>query len=487
MVWIIFALICSSLCVAQPVHGPFVILASDSSSYLSQMRIAPGDSTKAVLFFQRSHGGERMIQKRDLLFASDTLATDSQVVYFAPSGTSAIEVVAAKPNGDWLIVQRRNSQHWVRWETQGDTSNFFAPIQCFDPLNPYASLYGFQVNSLDNGRWLVSYLNWYLAGPWEEQALCGISYELDAASPVDSCVWSDFSSYWPNVFPQLFTLPAESQTDFVLASSYDNSLEEPNFLIASTDSCPAQEESVERYLEGCAMDIRRGRDGTLLALQRSCPVVGGDLRYWVTAFDSSGMLWQAEPHPVPLNYEKIVWHRDFGWAALFYTSRFIDLVRIAANGDLAEPRGTVFWWDGAYQVDEVEALIADDGTIHIVWREFIPGQALLHRYQYATLHWDAALDSRDAPAPLPQSVSLSAFPNPFNSSVQIKYEMPRADKVRLRVFNSLGQGIVTLFDGRAGAGVYTQNWTPEAIAGGVYFIRLECGAFVTTQKVLYIR
>ena len=89
-------------------------------------------------------------------------------------------------------------------------------------------------------------------------------------------------------------------------------------------------------------------------------------------------------------------------------------------------------------------------------------------------------------ATFPTDFSLTTFPNPFNASVRIDYELPRASDVRVSIHNTLGQQVATLFNGRANAGTHTLNWSPET-ASGVYLVKLVSGTFVTSRKILYIR
>ena len=70
------------------------------------------------------------------------------------------------------------------------------------------------------------------------------------------------------------------------------------------------------------------------------------------------------------------------------------------------------------------------------------------------------------------------YPNPFNPSTIIPYQVPTAGRVRLEVFNVLGQRVATLVDGERPAGVHTVVWDATDAAGrpvgaGVYFYRLS--------------
>ena len=92
---------------------------------------------------------------------------------------------------------------------------------------------------------------------------------------------------------------------------------------------------------------------------------------------------------------------------------------------------------------------------------------------------------------LPQEIALGAnYPNPFNPSTLIPYQLPAPSLVRLEVFNILGQRVATLVDGEQEAGVYRAHWdgtdaAGRAAAAGVYFYRLTvAGAHWTGKMVL---
>ena len=82
------------------------------------------------------------------------------------------------------------------------------------------------------------------------------------------------------------------------------------------------------------------------------------------------------------------------------------------------------------------------------------------------------------------------YPNPFNPSTIIPYELAATSQVRLDVFNALGQRIVKLVDGAQGAGAYSAQWdgTDEAgraVGAGIYIYRLTVdGAQQTGRMVL---
>ena len=94
---------------------------------------------------------------------------------------------------------------------------------------------------------------------------------------------------------------------------------------------------------------------------------------------------------------------------------------------------------------------------------------------------------------LPQKWTLGQnYPNPFNPSTLIPYQVPTATRVRLEVFNVLGQRVATLVDEERSAGVHTAVWDATDAVGrpvgaGVYFYRLSsAGQPTLTRRMVLI-
>jgi hypothetical protein len=71
-----------------------------------------------------------------------------------------------------------------------------------------------------------------------------------------------------------------------------------------------------------------------------------------------------------------------------------------------------------------------------------------------------------------KTVLCQNFPNPFNSSTEIRFVLPEAATVSLTVFDLLGRRIAELADGRYATGSYTAIWNASEQASGIYFARL---------------
>jgi len=101
--------------------------------------------------------------------------------------------------------------------------------------------------------------------------------------------------------------------------------------------------------------------------------------------------------------------------------------------------------------------------------------------------------NRNTQSNLPVSFALHrAYPNPFNPSTTIQYDLPEAAHVSLRIYNLQGQLIATLFDNTQPAGYYQVLWDgtdqfQKPVASGVYFCRMVTPQYTKTVKMMLVR
>ena len=90
---------------------------------------------------------------------------------------------------------------------------------------------------------------------------------------------------------------------------------------------------------------------------------------------------------------------------------------------------------------------------------------------------------------LPEDFNLKPnFPNPFNPSTQITYEVPAEAHVTLTVYDVIGRQITTLVDDpQHRAGNFTVAFNGASFSSGVYIVRLASGSTSITQKMTLIK
>jgi tartrate-resistant acid phosphatase type 5 len=84
------------------------------------------------------------------------------------------------------------------------------------------------------------------------------------------------------------------------------------------------------------------------------------------------------------------------------------------------------------------------------------------------------------------------YPNPFNPTTTIQFELPSQANVEVRVYNLLGEEVVTLVNEVREAGVHTVVWNGMNNAGvqvtsGIYFYRMKAGSFTAIKKMVLLR
>lgn len=88
----------------------------------------------------------------------------------------------------------------------------------------------------------------------------------------------------------------------------------------------------------------------------------------------------------------------------------------------------------------------------------------------------------------PSSFKLyNNYPNPFNPSTQIKFDVAKAGNVKLEVYDILGRKVATLIDGRRAVGTYEATFDASSLSSGVYFTRFTAGNTVQVQKMTLLK
>ncbi|MCH7724342.1 MAG: T9SS type A sorting domain-containing protein, partial [Bacteroidetes bacterium] len=79
------------------------------------------------------------------------------------------------------------------------------------------------------------------------------------------------------------------------------------------------------------------------------------------------------------------------------------------------------------------------------------------------------------------------YPNPFNPTTNISFSLPVDSKVRLSVYNLLGEKIAELVNDEFSAGTHTFSFKANGLTSGVYLYKMQAGTFVTIRKMVLIR
>ena len=106
---------------------------------------------------------------------------------------------------------------------------------------------------------------------------------------------------------------------------------------------------------------------------------------------------------------------------------------------------------------------------------------------------DVISDVEEKPAALPARFTVHAnYPNPFNPSTTLGFELPAASHLRVEIYNALGHRVRLLHEGALPAGAHQLSWDGRSDAGeaaptGLYFARFQSGNDLRTLKMVMMK
>ena len=212
------------------------------------------------------------------------------------------------------------------------------------------------------------------------------------------------------------------------------------------------------------------------------------------------------------------------WVRVFAPNVQGSTVHLGSNGSVSASKmnqattGSWEWTnvDTKSSISTVNISTAGVNTVHVWMRQdgllidkilltqdggFVPtGQGPAESPRAAGPDVAAARNTNEGPAKVlgeeiqvPTEFALNGnYPNPFNPTTTISFDLPEASDVTLEVFDMMGRRVATLVNGQLSAGAYEAQWNARsdagsAVASGVYLYRLQAGSFVATQRMVLMK
>ena len=88
---------------------------------------------------------------------------------------------------------------------------------------------------------------------------------------------------------------------------------------------------------------------------------------------------------------------------------------------------------------------------------------------------------------LPQNYYLTNYPNPFNPTTTISYQIAETGHVIVSIYNMNGQLIDQLVNQEMIPGSYSVTWNTSHVSSGLYFYKLAAGNQTITKKMLLLK
>jgi len=98
-----------------------------------------------------------------------------------------------------------------------------------------------------------------------------------------------------------------------------------------------------------------------------------------------------------------------------------------------------------------------------------------------------ALDLSGTPIPAAPSLRLVAYPNPFNPTTKLAFDLAREEHVRLDVHDLAGRRVARLVNRTCAVGTHRVDWRPDGLASGVYVARLQAGQLLAHRRLILVK
>ncbi|MEN8192054.1 MAG: T9SS type A sorting domain-containing protein [Bacteroidota bacterium] len=142
-------------------------------------------------------------------------------------------------------------------------------------------------------------------------------------------------------------------------------------------------------------------------------------------------------------------------------------------------------------IDLTEYVVSNTSVVGKVWARV--------RYRDKNLQWSAWSPEKNFEITDPNSVNkdgtivvneyklYSNYPNPFNPTTTIQFDLKETSIVTLRVYNNLGELVTELENRKLSAGRYTRNFDASNLSSGIYYYKLKANNFVQVNKMTLVK
>ena len=89
---------------------------------------------------------------------------------------------------------------------------------------------------------------------------------------------------------------------------------------------------------------------------------------------------------------------------------------------------------------------------------------------------------------IPETCQLyQNYPNPFNPATNIRFYIPKAANVTLKIYSVIGQEVATLVNRELNAGQHNFEFNASHLSSGLYYYRIEAGSFFESKKMILLK
>ncbi|MGE5351491.1 MAG: T9SS type A sorting domain-containing protein [Acidobacteriota bacterium] len=145
------------------------------------------------------------------------------------------------------------------------------------------------------------------------------------------------------------------------------------------------------------------------------------------------------------------------------------------------------WYKGADSATTATAKLDNESAFQTNHTFMLKDEAS-GRIENLTNFGSMTVGVKELTSKVPTAYSLTQnYPNPFNPSTTIRYAVPQAGLVTLKIFNMLGQEVATLVHAQQNAGSYEVSFDASRLSSGIYLYNLTSGSFSSTKKMMLVK
>lgn len=479
----IFLLIISASVTAQPIEGPYTIFTTDPELFASDPTICINSEGNAEVFYVLREG--TVEEARALTYSLETqqIIRDPALWYAGPTGWDVrIQSIAVRPDGQrGLAVRAKNTTlsemtQRILVEHQGEV----ILIRSSDHLGgDYFSESTKPDNfAVGNDYWCASTMYFHYLPRWEWNR-SRVAYFQDTTFVSTTTVGQSD----PDGRVVFRFVPIGGDTVFAWKSS--NNGPGGNFSIASIVTSDSLVNETVVYDSTVPIKLAQTRAGRILMLIRI------DYGYpfpTLLEAQTDGSHWELASVNLERDPDAVAFHPDYGFALLLTHQARLMIARIDTNGVEVQPLG-IFYEPACYQeIQDADIAIDNNGNVVVLWTECQTQYTEERTLKIASVEWDAFLNSNDdRTASLPSSFALYAYPNPFNPTTTITFDLPKAMQAQLGIFDITGRLVATLANEHFTTGTHRIAFDGSRLPSGIYFARLQSSSFSNTRKLVLLK
>jgi hypothetical protein len=143
---------------------------------------------------------------------------------------------------------------------------------------------------------------------------------------------------------------------------------------------------------------------------------------------------------------------------------------------------------------EIVKEVSVDGTMNYTYTDPV-SNGVTYKYELVLVHTDLTSEVVKTESVVPSTGKAEVksyalhqnFPNPFNPSTEIRFDLVEKRVVTLNIYNATGQLVTTLVNGERPAGVNIVTFDASRMPSGLYFYTVKAGDFSATKKMLLVK